>query len=227
MPCTAAITGCGRLTICCIMALHVVMIRGEVGAAAIGIGAPPGQFLQIVAGAESRPVGGNHDRADCAVGGDLCERCGEFAKQGFRQAVARQRAIEREDDDLAVVLARQNESAAARSAGLMAVFETIDAILNPKGEPCKAREWLGNGQRHGYEEAPGCPANRGTNARVSQTANDDGQGDRGAFWRRSFRRRSIPAAGFPSNVLATGMSGCATPITSSTSGRAARFPARP
>ena len=26
MPCTAAITGCGRLTICCIMALQVVMM---------------------------------------------------------------------------------------------------------------------------------------------------------------------------------------------------------
>ncbi len=26
MPCTAAITGCGKLTICCIIALHIVMI---------------------------------------------------------------------------------------------------------------------------------------------------------------------------------------------------------
>ena len=26
VPCTAAITGCGRLTICCIMALHRFMI---------------------------------------------------------------------------------------------------------------------------------------------------------------------------------------------------------
>ena len=51
MPCTAAITGCGSATICCIMALQRLHDVLEIGAAAVGVGAARGQLLEVVAGA--------------------------------------------------------------------------------------------------------------------------------------------------------------------------------
>ena len=69
VPCTAAITGFGQATIACIRWRRCAWPREE-RAPGVGVGAVRGELLQIVAGAEGRPVGGEHDGRDGGVGAE-------------------------------------------------------------------------------------------------------------------------------------------------------------
>ena len=65
-------------------------------AAAIGAARAAVSLLEIVSGAECRPVGGDHDGAHAAVRGDRGEFVGKRGDQGFRQAVALLRPVQRQ-----------------------------------------------------------------------------------------------------------------------------------
>ena len=81
----------------------------EIGAAAVGVGAPRGEFLEIVAGAERRPFGGEHDRAHAPVRRDAASAPSpSAAEQRLGQAVARRRPVERQHRDRPVVLPQQH-----------------------------------------------------------------------------------------------------------------------
>ena len=67
---------------------------GVEGAAAVGVGAVRGQLLQIVAGAERRPVGGEHDGRHGAVGAEPREAGVQPVDHLQRQAVARFGTVE-------------------------------------------------------------------------------------------------------------------------------------
>ena len=86
----------------------------EIGAAAIGVGAARGQFLEVVAGGKGRAVGGDHDGAHACVVRDRGERVAERREQRLRQAVAGLRPVEREDGDAAADLAQQDRRRAVR-----------------------------------------------------------------------------------------------------------------
>ena len=64
---TAAMTGFGHATTCCISAAQRFMVADVEGATAVGIRAMRHQFLHIVAGAESWAVRGQHDRANRGI----------------------------------------------------------------------------------------------------------------------------------------------------------------
>ena len=95
----------------------------EIGAPAVAIAAARGQLLHVMAGAEGRPVGRQHDGADRLVRGNIAPRLGQRGQQRFRQAVARRRAVEDQDGDLAVALAQQH--GCGRSLARAAVLASI------------------------------------------------------------------------------------------------------
>jgi hypothetical protein len=80
----------------------------KISAPPIGVAAPRGQFLHVVAGGEGRAVGGDHHRTHARVVVDLLQRPMQFRDQPFGEAVARGRAIERQHGDAANPLAEQN-----------------------------------------------------------------------------------------------------------------------
>ena len=89
----------------------------EIGAAAIGVAAPRGQFLHVVAGGEGRAVGGDHHRTHALVVVDLLQRPLQFRDQAFGEAVARGRAVERQHGDAADRLAEQDRGLRRWGAG--------------------------------------------------------------------------------------------------------------
>jgi hypothetical protein len=100
---------------------------------AVWVCAPAGQLLEIVAGAECRPMGGEHDSANVAVGRNVKECVIQRAQQPLRQAVARRRPVERQHRDRAAVLAKQNRIASGRSGGMKVHRSlcTSDSLLYP------------------------------------------------------------------------------------------------
>ena len=86
----------------------------EVGAPAIGIAAPRGHLLHVVAGGEGRAVRREHDDAHALVGRDRGEAFGQRGDQRLGQAVARLRPVEREHRD---VVERPRAAARARRCG--------------------------------------------------------------------------------------------------------------
>ena len=69
------------------------------GPAAVGVAAVGGEFLQVVAGAEHRPLGGDHHRPDARIRRDGVQLGVQRADEPFRQGVARLRPVEGEDRD--------------------------------------------------------------------------------------------------------------------------------
>ena len=81
----------------------------EIGAAAVGIAAPAGQLLEVVAGAERRAVGGEHDGAHAAYRARSRSSASPSAREHrLGQAVARRRPVERQHRDAGRVLAQQD-----------------------------------------------------------------------------------------------------------------------
>ncbi|MGY3589066.1 hypothetical protein ACVIF9_007743 [Bradyrhizobium sp. USDA 4350] len=68
----------------------------EIGAAAVGVGAPRGELLEVMAGAEGRAVGREHDGTDALVSADIVQRSVQLADQALGEAVAGRGAIERQ-----------------------------------------------------------------------------------------------------------------------------------
>ena len=94
MPCTRAITGCGMR----VMRQHHAAALGEqlVVVLLARIGA---HLLQIVTGAESRPVAGDHHHAHRFVLPDRIERGLQFGQQLLGQRVVLLRPVQREGGD--------------------------------------------------------------------------------------------------------------------------------
>jgi hypothetical protein len=80
---------------------------GEIGAAAVSVRSPRGEFLEIVAGRERRAIGRDDDGAQRAIVSDGAQLRCECLQQRLRQAVARLRPIESQDCDRACAVAQQ------------------------------------------------------------------------------------------------------------------------
>ena len=89
----------------------------EIGAAAVGVAAPRGQFLQIVAGAKRRTVGRQHHRADRLVGGDLGQAADSAPSNASDRLLRACRTIEHENGDVAIALAQQHGCGGFAGAG--------------------------------------------------------------------------------------------------------------
>ena len=71
----------------------------EIGAAAVGVAAPPGELLEVVAGAERRPVGREHDRAHAGRAAIAVSASPSASSSRLGQAVARRRPVKRQHRD--------------------------------------------------------------------------------------------------------------------------------
>jgi hypothetical protein len=87
-----------------------------------------------VAGAESGTVRRQHHRADGLVGGDVGPGQRQRLEQRFRQAVARRRAVEDDNGDVAVALALEDRRGRVEVAGALDVHA---GELNPMPAPRK------------------------------------------------------------------------------------------
>jgi hypothetical protein len=113
----------------------------EIAAAAIGVGAPGGDLLQVMPGAEGGPLRGDDDDAHRRVGARLVDALVKRRDQGLAQGVALGRPVHRQPQDAAVPLLSRTSDATSATAAMLDVmtppwrpsFETL-ASLAPQDE---------------------------------------------------------------------------------------------
>ena len=106
--------------------------HGEEAAPAVRIGAPFGEFPEVVPGAERRTFGRDDDGANGCIAAERCQRIDQFGEHCFRQAVARGRAVKGEQRHGVVGLAAENRIARDRPGGgdcaqVLSLFNSPDS----------------------------------------------------------------------------------------------------